>query len=35
MNEQSFIKGRSPNGQKPNEETLSIPGHKENANHYH
>jgi hypothetical protein len=33
--EQSFSKGRSPNGQKAHEEMLNIPGHKGNANQNH
>jgi hypothetical protein len=30
-NEQSFFKGRSPNGQKAHKQMLNIPGHKGNA----
>jgi hypothetical protein len=33
--EQSFVKGRNPNGQKTHEEILTIPDHKGNANQNH
>jgi hypothetical protein len=31
----SFLKGRSPNGQKPHEVMVNILGHKGNANQNH
>jgi hypothetical protein len=34
-NEQSFFKGRIPNGQKTLEKMFIIPGHKGNANQNH
>jgi hypothetical protein len=35
LTEQSFFKGRSPNGQETHEKMLNIPGHKGNANQNH
>jgi hypothetical protein len=34
-NEQSFVKGRNPNGEKTHEEMLTILVHKGNANQNH